>query len=399
MIVLARGRFGSAPARVLEQVRRSGALTREELARLTGLSPATVARTTATLVDECLLRERPDLVRAGSVGRPSSPLEIDSGRHSVLGVHIGQRVTTVGLVGLDGRVVGQSRLRTQGDEADLVARVVRHANLLVAGSEERTVLAAGLVAPWGEVAYDEATLAARLEVATGLEVSTANHVAAVVAAEYLGKRRSGDGCTAYVYVRDTAGFALANDLPDRTEISRAATLTHFPTREAATCSCGATGCLAAVASDHALARRAYDEGVVDQPEIDALLTAARGGSRPAHLLLCERGRVLGATTAVLRDMISPDRMVLVGQAFTGYPPALEEVIASFDAATTLPPIELSFTRFGTGVQAAAAGTVGLGPVFEDPLASVGRPARPQAVPEPVPVSSPDDPTGTSACRP
>jgi len=86
--------------------------------------------------------------------------------------------------------------------------------------------------------------------------------------------------------------------------------------------------------------------------------------------------VLGATTAVLRDMVAPDRVVLVGQAFTGYPPALDEVVAGFDAATVLSPLSLSFTRFGTGVQAVAAGTVALGPVYEDPLRSVGRTTGP-----------------------
>ena len=85
--------------------------------------------------------------------------------------------------------------------------------------------------------------------------------------------------------------------------------------------------------------------------------------------------MLGETAAVVRDMVAPDRVVLVGQAFTGYPPALDEVAAAFRDATTLPPIELSFTRFGAGVQAVAAGTVALGPVYEDPLSSVGRTVR------------------------
>ena len=57
MLVLARGRFGSGPARVLQQVQRSGTVTREDLSRITGLSPATVARTVGVMVDECLLRE------------------------------------------------------------------------------------------------------------------------------------------------------------------------------------------------------------------------------------------------------------------------------------------------------------------------------------------------------
>ena len=284
MLVLARGRFGSAPARVLQQVQRSGTVTREDLARLTGLSPATVARTVGVMVDECLLRERPDLARDGAVGRPSVPLEIDSGRHSVLGVHVGKRVTTVGLVALDGRVVGQSRFRTGGDLEELVERASRLANNLVSESLERTVLAVGLVAPWDELPYDERKLADALAGRTGLEVSTANHVAAVAAAEYLGQRRHGVRCTAYVYVRETAGMALANDMVDRTEISRVANLTHLPTRSDVACSCGQTGCFAATAGDDALAQRAADQGIVTRPEIEQVLAAARSGdvaSRPA----------------------------------------------------------------------------------------------------------------------
>ena len=375
MIVLARGRFGSAPARVLEQVRRSGPVTREELARVTGLSPATVARTIGTLVEEHLVRERTDLVRGG-VGRPSAPVDLDPDHHVTLGVHVGKRLTTVGLVDLAGNLVSQTRGATPESGAEeIVSTAVRGATQLLAANPDRSVLSAGLVAAWGDVDVDEADLGDRLAAATGFEVSTAHHVAAVVAAEYMAKRRDADGCTAYVYVRDTAGFALANDVPDRTEVSRVAALTHFPTRSPLPCGCGRTGCFVAVASDHALARRAHEAGVVARPEIEALHAAARAGSAAAHTLLCERARVLGETAAVVRDMVAPDRVVLVGQAFTGYPPALDEVAAAFRDATTLPPIDLSFTRFGTGVQAVAAGTVALGPVYEDPLGSVGRTVR------------------------
>jgi predicted NBD/HSP70 family sugar kinase len=372
MLVLARGRNGSGPARILEQVRRGGAVTREELARLTGLSPATVARTVVPLVEEGLLRERPDLLREGVVGRPSAPLEVHPDQHAVLGVHIGKLTTTVGLVDLTGRLVAQTRLATTSAGAELVSRVVQRATALLAESPDRSVLAAGLVAPWRDIDQDRDDLTARFAAATGLEVATAHHVAAVVAAEYLAKRQGTSGCTAYVYARETAGFALATDLEDRTEISRVAALSHFPTSSDVRCACGRTGCLEAVASDHSLAERAHAAGVTARPGIDALHAAARAGSRSAHRMLCERARVLGSTAAVLSDMVSPDRVVLVGQAFTGYPPALEEVSEAFRATTTLPPVDLSFTRFGTGIQAVAAGTVALGPIYDDPLRSVGR---------------------------
>jgi predicted NBD/HSP70 family sugar kinase len=259
--------------------------------------------------------------------------------------------------------------------AEVVARVVQRATAVLAESPDRSVLSAGLVAPWGDIEHDRTELTARMEKATGLPVATAHHVAAVVAAEYLARRHGTGGCTAYLYARDTAGFALATDHPEGTEISRVAALTHFPTRCDIVCACGRTGCLEAVASNDALARRAHDDRVIDRPEIEALHSAAAAGSRRAHRMLCDRARVLGAAAAVLRDMVAPDRVVLVGQAFTGYPPALDDVVAAFEETPARSPVELSFTRFGTGVQAAAAGTVALGPVYEAPLVSVGRVTR------------------------
>jgi predicted NBD/HSP70 family sugar kinase len=135
------------------------------------------------------------------------------------------------------------------------------------------------------------------------------------------------------------------------------------------------------ASDEALARRAVEAGVVDEPDVDAVRVAARRGDLVAHGLLLDRAGVLGRTAAIVRDMVAPDRVVLVGQAFTGYPQAMGAVTEALLAATTLGPVDVSFTRFGAGVQAAASGAVALGPVYEDPLGLV-RGDRDPAAPVP-----------------
>jgi predicted NBD/HSP70 family sugar kinase len=105
---------------------------------------------------------------------------------------------------------------------------------------------------------------------------------------------------------------------------------------------------------------------VDEPSIETVHATART-SATARNLLSERARRLGGVVAVASDMVDPDRVVLVGQAFTGYPPALGDVVEGYRSHTARPPVDLSFTRFRTGVQAVAACTVAVGPVYADPL--------------------------------
>ena len=72
----------------------------------------------------------------------------------------------------------------------------------------------------------------------------------------------------------------------------------------------------------------------------------------------------------VRDIVAPDRVVLVGQAFTGCPAVLEDVTGAMAQAAVLGEVPVSFTRFGAGIQAVAACTIALGAVYDDPLGLV-----------------------------
>ncbi|WP_185994453.1 ROK family protein [Nocardioides campestrisoli] len=375
-IVVSRGRFGSPAGRVLEQVRGRGLATRDELAGPTCLSARTVARTVASLLEGGLLRERPDRARAGSIGRPGTPVEIDPTLYVTVGVHVGTRLLTVAVGDPSGRVVdSRTTDKLPADPLDLDwvgSRLVEMLRTLPG----RRPLVAGMVAPWRDIGLDQHATGAALREALGLEVTTSEHIAAVAAAEYIHRRHGTAGITTYLYVRNTTGFAVARESGGEAEVSRAARLTHFPTRADVPCSCGRTGCLEASTSDHAVAVRAHAAGLVDEPVVEALYEAAGAGVPAARELLVERARLLGETAALVRDMIDPDRMILVGQAFTDFPGVLDEVVAAFAGTTTLPPLDLSFTRFGAGIQALAACTVALAPVYDDPFAVLPTPFRP-----------------------
>lgn len=376
MVVISRGRLAPAATRVLEELRGSGPLARDQLSQATGLSGATIARAVTALASAGMVRERRDLTSSGAVGRPGTPVEIDPTTYVVVAVHQGVLETTVALADLAGRVVAsESRPHPLGARVDLEL-IGRLAAGLLGASPGRVPLSAGLVAPWRDLGLDQQQTGAELQEILGLDVATADHIAAVAAAEFIHRRHGVGGITTYVYARNSAGFVMAVDRGSQVEVSRVGSLTHFPAGTDVPCHCGHAGCLSASAGDQVLAQEAYAAGLVERPRIEEVYLAATAGSEHATALLRRRARLLGRIAATVRDMVDPDRLILVGQAFTGYPPLLDDVVASFDATTRLPALRPTFTRFGAGIQAVAAGTVALGPVYDDPIAAAPRRAAP-----------------------
>jgi len=376
MITVTRGRFGSTAAQVLEQVRAGGVLHRDEIAARTSLSVATVGRTVGQLTEAGILRQRPDRTRLGGVGRPGVPVEVDPDRFVTIGVHVGRRIATVALGDLTGKVVAhETRERRTGERPD-VAELSQSAARLLGRTPGRVPVSVGLVAPFRELDLEPERLGAELHDLTGLVVATADHIAAVVASEFLHRRHGTSGVTLYVYARDTVGFAVAVDKGVQTEVSRVGSLTHFPTRATVDCSCGRTGCLEAAAGDAAVVAAAARTGLLTEPTIDAVYAAV--GVPAIGVLLRARAQTLGEVAAAVRDMVAPDRVVLVGQAFTGCGAVLDDITRAFHDATALGDVPLSFTRFGAGIQAIAACTIALGPVYDDPLAIAATTVRPAA---------------------
>ncbi|WP_194793315.1 ROK family transcriptional regulator [Raineyella fluvialis] len=370
-----------AASAVIQSIRRLGPVLRQDLVRDTHVSTATVARTVSSLLAAGLIRERPDLVPSGVAGRPSLPLEIDGRRHAVLGLHVGKHVLTTALASIDGRVLVTGRSSggpdgTRSGAAPDPVQVISRALLRCASRFPRhRVLTIGLVGPWGDVPWDPADLRDRVQRSTDLPVAVTDHVAALAAADLLSRPGRTDGSTLYLYARDTMGFVLVRDgrLP---EDGKAGRLTHLPTGGDVPCGCGEVGCLGVSAGDTPLAVRAHRAGVVDRPAIAAVVAAARGGDPAALALLRERARILGRATGVLRDMLHPDRIVVAGQAFTGFPAVYEDVLAAFRASTTSAsgqtPVDLhGLAHSPTAVQAVAATSCALRLLYADPLAVVG----------------------------
>ncbi|PTR31207.1 putative NBD/HSP70 family sugar kinase [Rhodococcus sp. OK519] len=378
-------------AAVFRVAAAGGPISRDEATRATGSSIATVNRHVSAMIAAGLLRERPDLVAAGAVGRPRVPFEVDHDSHLTVGIHIGAVVTSVITADLRGRILGAVEIPTPRGASDAaLATITASARGFAARWHRRRPLWVG-VAIGGRVEPETGLvdhprlgwMGARVGdvvgAGFGLPVSVAAHVEAMAASELLLTPQRAEsaetrGGGLYFYARETVGLALTLDGKVHTPTAGPGSIAHLPTVSDARCDCGAVGCLEAAVSDRGVLLAARRAGVLPAdgplPPIAVVFRAARSGSTAAQEILVERARTLGRAVAMLRDLFNPDRVILGGQAFTDYPEAAPHVARALSEASRVAGADVRITGFGNRVQEHAAGVVSLSSLYSNPLAAM-----------------------------
>ncbi|MFQ6394738.1 ROK family protein [Nocardia sp. KC 131] len=392
-------RIADNPAAAVLRAATGGPVSRDNAARTTGLSIATVNRQVSALLAAGLLRERPDLTAAGAVGRPRVPFEIDHEAYLTIGIHIGAAVTKIVAADLRGRILGGLAIATPQTGQDFATTTVaRSAKAFLQRWHRRKALWAGVaiggrvdpltgVVDHPKLEWKGAQIGAVLGEVLELPVSVAPHVEAMAASELLlpipemrDARGAGPerGSSLYFYVRETAGVAVTLDGRVHTPSNGPGSIAHLPTGSDVVCPCGRRGCLEVTVGDRSLHARAVGRGIIPAyngtagSTIADLYRAAEAGSEPAQELLAERATTLGQTVALVRDMLNPDRVILGGQAFTGYRPAVAHVARAFQQSSSLPPTDIRISGFGGKVQEFAAVVTSLSALYADPLSAMRR---------------------------
>lgn len=364
---------------VLRSVLEHGPVARSTIARLTGLSPASVTDYCARFTQLGLIRETSAARRPKGAGRPHTPVDLDGSRLVVGGVHLAVPYTTVALLDLRGRVVAERRLRHRPDEPrQVLARAADVLRALLAQARGSRPLGVG-VATGGWVDRDRGTVVEHASLGwrdvpvreltgarTGLPVHVDGHARALVNGERLFGRVRGSGSVLHLFVGTMVEAAFAtNDEVHHGPRSRAGAIAHLPVPGGTeSCDCGRSGCLQAELSDLTLCRRARRAGVTDGMDPMRVVAAAAAGDAVAVRLLVERARATGRAAGLLLDLLNPEAIVVAEAGVTHREDCLDALRAALgaDRPTVAVP-----TSFPGSVPAVAAGSVALDVLYRDPL--------------------------------
>ena len=320
-------RHQASAGAMLGLIRSGQARSRAEIARVTGLSPTTVAQRIDVLIDAGYVREAGMGVSQG--GRRPRALEVDPSTGVVCAVDLGSQHATFGLLDLSGRLIATRRERI--DIADgvepILSWMVGVADALVAEHAEPGQRLRGygigvpgpvdsrtgtLVSPSRMPGWNGVDVAAAVSGLTGLPTVVDNDANLMALGEH-GLDRSIDDLV-FVKVGSSIGCGvIASGSLHHGHHGMAGDISHVTVPDAppVLCSCGRTGCLDAVAGGRAIVRALRDAGVQVE-SVDDVLALARDAHPLATRLLREAGTRVGRVLATIMNFFNPQRLVLGG---------------------------------------------------------------------------------------
>ncbi|NNN35077.1 ROK family protein [Streptomyces sp. S3(2020)] len=374
------GRGQGSAGDLLELVRSGRAITRGALQQATGLSRATVGQRLDRLFRAGWLREGAGgPVDSPLGGRPSITLEFDDAHAVVLAADLDTRHARAAVLSLTGELLAEhSGTLAVEDGPDVVLGELGRwfAELLEkAGHRAGEVCGIGLAVPGpvdsesgrvvqppmmpGWDGYDiRGRLARSFTEHTGapavpvLVDNDANLMA------YGEQRTSYPDCSAFVLVKVSTGIGagvVVGGSIFRGIDGGAGDIGHIRVGADALCRCGSYGCLAAVASGGAVARRLAETGVpaASGSDVRDLLTA---GHPEAAALARDAGRQVGDVLATVVTLLNPGVLMIAGDlAGTPFLTGVRELLYQRALPRSTAHLDVVTSRLGE-----RAGLVGAG---------------------------------------
>jgi predicted NBD/HSP70 family sugar kinase len=350
--LISPAQMGSANrARVLRALADHGPLSRAELARLAGVTRATMGTIVQSLLDADVVEELELERQPGQLGRTGRRLWFAQGAGRTVAVELGTDGVRAASIDARGEVDKRSRAELPASRsADAIVRSVVRVVSKVAGGDSVAVAGVGIAVPGAcdaagrEVitsaslpALPGSGLVAKVEAATGLPAYVENNARAdALAEQWFGLGRSTNSF-AVLHAADGLGLGIVSDgVVLRPGNGRGGELGHTYVGGTVRCQCGLRGCWEAHAGRAWLRSEAASLRIRGAAEA-TLGTAAEGVQSPgppAKLAdrLAER---LSWGLATIVQLFAPDLIVLSGD-LAGAPEAFAATVEAHTKARSLP---------------------------------------------------------------
>ena len=379
---------------VLNTIKTEGTIARAELARHTGLSPATVTAITAELIEDGLVFEKAPGDSSG--GRRPILLALNPHGGYVVGVKLTEEQAIGALTDLEATVLVRASAslvdRTPETAVEVIAGLVDL--LLQRGEvEPRKLLGVGLGlagivdnargvlrrSPFFN--WPETPLGDLLQQRLGVPAYMDNDVNTLTMAEkWFGK---GQGVDDFLTITIGRGVGLGIVVGGhfyRGAGGGAGEFGHtvaapIDALDAPLCECGKRGCLEAYVGDHGLLRQAaeaYRTGFLETPvnTIGELLTLARAGDPVARQIYAGAGRLLGRAIANLVNLFNPRLIILGGEGIQAGDllfKTMHAEIQSEGMPLLVEDVSIQIEAWGDDAWARGAASLVLRELFESPF--------------------------------
>jgi glucokinase-like ROK family protein len=385
---------------VLNAIKNYGLVGRAEIARRTGLSPATVTAITARLISQNLVLEKSAGDSSG--GRPPILLAINPRGRYVVGIKLTEDHAVCALTDLEASVIAKSSTAlSEHDPAGVVDDLVQMVNTLIRqqGLPKKQLLGVG-VGLAGVVDADQGVLRQspiygwkdvplRLMLQSKLRVPVyiENDVNTLTMTEkWFGH---GQGLDHFLTVTVGRGVGLGivvNGQFYRGHAGGAGELGHIVIDpDGPLCACGKRGCLETYVGDPGLVRMAQEAGLGGKKsslveDVSELLALAQNGNKTAQEIFAQSGRILGRGIANLINLFNPKNIIISGEGTRSgdllFGP-MKESIRQNTMPGLFDPDTVQIAPWGDDAWARGAAGLVLREVFESPIhkrAPVAEPA-------------------------
>lgn len=369
---------------LLNAIKTKGAISRADLAHLTGLSPATVTAITGELINSDLIFEKE--VAGSSGGRPPILLALNARGGFVVGIKLMENHVVGALTDLNAAVLVKSTVDMANKQPDAVVDVlVDLLNQLTAksGIRKKQLLGVGIglagvvdssqgilrQSPffgWKNIPLKD-LIQTRLHVPVYLE----NDVNTLT----LGERWLGSGIPEDNFIVVTIGRGIGMGMVLDGQIYRgksggAGEFGHIVVDPSGPlCNCGKHGCLETFVSDRALLTAAKEKGLQTN-DLETLANLAAEGNGQAVEILETAGRLFGRELANLVNVLDPRLILISGEGVVVGETFFSAMRGTF-RCNIMPGLaedtEIRVATWGDDVWARGAASVVIGEVFRSPI--------------------------------